>query len=145
MQEDMFRIVASVLNLGNTGFSESEGKARIIKEEGVEAVSKVNASSIPINQFTHGLHLQLLGCDLQQLKKALTHRTIEASLDVVTSPLNRELAIYARDALAKAIYDRLFTWIVERLNNSLETKDEKKTTVIGILDIYGFEIFQKNR
>lgn len=41
MQRDMFNIVASVLNLGNTGFSESEGKAQIIKSEGVEAVSKV--------------------------------------------------------------------------------------------------------
>lgn len=79
------------------------------------------------------------------MKNALTHRTIEASLDVVTSPLNREMAIYARDALAKAIYDRLFTWIVVQLNTSLKAKDTKKITVMGILDIYGFEIFEKNR
>lgn len=89
--------------------------------------------------------MQLLGCDLEELKNALTHRTIEASLDVVTSPLNREMAIYARDALAKAIYDRLFTWIVEQLNTSLKSKDPNKITVMGILDIYGFEIFEKNR
>lgn len=87
----------------------------------------------------------MLGCDLDELKNALTHRTIEASLDVVTSPLNREMAIYARDALAKAIYDRLFTWIVAQLNTSLKAKDTKKITVMGILDIYGFEIFEKNR
>lgn len=42
MQKDVFNIVASVLNLGNTGFSEVEGKAKIIKSEGVEAASKVN-------------------------------------------------------------------------------------------------------
>lgn len=82
---------------------------------------------------------------MDELKNALTHRTIEASLDVVTSPLNREMAIYARDALAKAIYDRLFTWIVEQLNTSLKAKDTSKITVMGILDIYGFEIFEKNR
>lgn len=54
MQRDLFTIVASVLNLGNTGFSEVEGKASIIKSEGVEATSKVtitfssskNASSV---------------------------------------------------------------------------------------------------
>lgn len=46
MQNDMFCIVASVLNLGNTGFSEVEGKAQIIKSEGVEAVSKVSVSRI---------------------------------------------------------------------------------------------------
>lgn len=40
-QTDMFNIIASVLNLGNTGFSETEGKAHITKTEGVEAVSKV--------------------------------------------------------------------------------------------------------
>lgn len=42
MQKDVFNIVASVLNLGNTGFSEVEGKAKIIKSEGVEAASKVS-------------------------------------------------------------------------------------------------------
>lgn len=42
MQRDVFNIVASVLNLGNTGFSEVDGKAKIIKSEGVEATSKVS-------------------------------------------------------------------------------------------------------
>lgn len=44
MQRDLFNIVASVLNLGNTGFSEVEGKAKIIKSEGVEATSAVSNS-----------------------------------------------------------------------------------------------------
>jgi myosin I len=80
------------------------------------------------------------------LTKALLNKTIIARGDVVTTPLNRELAIYARDALAKAIYDRLFTWLVERLNRSLKPIEEvSKTKVMGILDIYGFEIFGKNR
>lgn len=42
MQKNLFNIVASVLNLGNTGFSEVEGMAKIIKSEGVEATSKVS-------------------------------------------------------------------------------------------------------
>ena len=89
---------------------------------------------------------QLLGCDVHHLADAFTHRTIDAHGDVVVSPLNRELAIYARDALAKAVYDRLFTWLVTRLNKSLQPRnDPRRTSVMGILDIYGFEIFQKNR
>lgn len=83
---------------------------------------------------------------MKQLAQAFTHRTINAQGDVVISPLNREFAIYARDALAKAVYDRLFTWLVTRLNKSLQSiNDRRRKVVIGILDIYGFEIFQKNR
>nr|CAD7442721.1 unnamed protein product [Timema bartmani] len=113
-QENLFAIVASVLHMGNVGFIEDEGKS------------------------------ELLGCDYRQLSEAFTHRTIEAHGDVVTTPLNRELAIYARDALAKAVYDRLFTWLVRRLNDSLKPQTARKNAVMGILDIYGFEIFERN-
>lgn len=89
---------------------------------------------------------QLLGCNEFKLKAALTNRTIDAHGDVVTSPLSRDMAIYARDALAKAVYDRLFTWLVTRINASLHSGkiSNNKHNVMGILDIYGFEIFGKN-
>ncbi|XP_020296336.1 myosin-IB isoform X2 [Pseudomyrmex gracilis] len=126
-QDDLFAIVASVLHMGNVGFSEEDGVATILKPASVDAVAK------------------LLGCNVQRLAKAFTHRTIDAHGDVVVSPLNRELAIYARDALAKAVYDRLFTWLVTRLNKSLQPQiNPHRKMVMGILDIYGFEIFQKN-
>ncbi len=49
----------------------------------------------------------------------------------------------ARDALGKAIYSRLFTWLVQRINECIEVKNKKtKRRTIGVLDIYGFEIFQ---
>lgn len=86
----------------------------------------------------------MLECDIEQLKHALTNRTIEARQDVCVTPLNREMAVYARDALSKAIYDRLFTWLVLRLNSSLKSEDTRKNNVMGILDIYGFEVFGKN-
>lgn len=89
--------------------------------------------------------MQLLDCKVSKLDRAFTHRTIDAKGDVVTSPLSRDMAIYARDALAKAVYDRLFTWLVMRLNTSLQPKEDQKKEVIGILDIYGFEVFERNR
>ncbi|KYN41072.1 Myosin-IB [Trachymyrmex septentrionalis] len=126
-QNDLFAIVASVLHMGNVGFSEEDGVATILKPGSVDAIA------------------MLLGCDVKRLAKAFTHRTIDAHGDVVVSPLNRELAIYARDALAKAVYDRLFTWLVTRLNKSLQPQiNPRRKMVMGILDIYGFEIFQKN-
>ena len=51
------------------------------------------------------------------------------------------------DLFLQAVYERLFSWIVGRINSQLEVKVPKtsKSTVIGVLDIYGFEIFDNNR
>ena len=77
--------------------------------------------------------------------KALLNRTIDARGDVVVSPMGRDEAVKARDALSKSVYERMFTWLVQRLNKSLQSADEvKRKVVLGILDIYGFEIFEKN-
>uniref|UniRef100_A0A8B9F8P9 Myosin IA n=1 Tax=Amazona collaria TaxID=241587 RepID=A0A8B9F8P9_9PSIT len=51
---------------------------------------------------------------------------------------------YGRDALAKNIYSRLFDWLVTRINTSIQVKPGKQRKVMGVLDIYGFEIFQDN-
>ena len=58
-------------------------------------------------------------------------------------PLNPTQAVAVRDALAKAVYNNLFEWIVARVNVSMATRSAVANT-IGILDIYGFEIFEKN-
>ena len=48
----------------------------------------------------------------------------------------------------QALYDRLFTWIVAQVNSAIDpsTTDAyvPNSTVMGVLDIYGFEIFGKN-
>ena len=55
-------------------------------------------------------------------------------------PLNPAQASSVRDALAKAIYTNLFDWIVERVNISMKAR-AATAHIIGVLDIYGFEIF----
>lgn len=48
----------------------------------------------------------------------------------------------------QAVYDRLFSWVVQKINESItveQTSRYNKGTVIGVLDIYGFEIFGTNR
>ncbi|XP_015914196.2 unconventional myosin-Ic isoform X3 [Parasteatoda tepidariorum] len=125
-QEAVFAIVASVLHLGNVGFVEEEGHAILVHEKPIQYISK------------------LLGCSPFYLMNALVNKTIEAKQELMSSPLNRDQAIYARDALAKALYERLFTWLVSKLNYSLQPASKKKKTLMGLLDIYGFEIFQKN-
>ena len=66
--------------------------------------------------------------------------------EVVKRLLDKQKAAAARDALAKAIYDRIFRWIVNRINRLLaptieDVVDEEE---IGILDIFGFECFERN-
>lgn len=119
-------ILASILHLGNVEFIDENDKAKCTN---LDVVSKI---------------AKLLGCDEKLLTSALTHRTIDAQGDVVTSAMNVDLSIYARNALAKAIYDRLFTWLVKTINKSLHIQSNERYSVLGILDIYGFEIFGKN-
>uniref|UniRef100_A0A8U7N626 Myosin IH n=1 Tax=Corvus moneduloides TaxID=1196302 RepID=A0A8U7N626_CORMO len=125
--EHLFGIVASVLHLGNIQFEEdSNGHAIIRDGTQIKWISK------------------LLGAHLSILQEALTHRKIEARSEEVLSPLNVDLAFYARDAVAKAIYGRTFTWLVNKINGSLANKDSTQKTVIGLLDIYGFEVLDTN-
>ncbi|XP_064209608.1 unconventional myosin-Ih [Anguilla rostrata] len=125
--QPLFEIIASVLHLGNVHFSpDARGYATLPSNVELRWVSK------------------LLGVHVQVLLEALTYRKIEAKTDEVLSPFTIDHAIYARDALAKAIYGRTFTWLVNKINESLANQDSTKKTVIGLLDIYGFEVFYVN-
>uniref|UniRef100_A0A8C1MU88 Unconventional myosin-Ic-like n=1 Tax=Cyprinus carpio TaxID=7962 RepID=A0A8C1MU88_CYPCA len=85
---------------------------------------------------------QLLGVDGSVLKEALTHKKIVAKGEEVISQYPSALS--ARDSLAKAIYGRAFTWLVQKLNQSLVYYSSKCSSIIGLLDVYGFEVFQHN-
>ncbi|XP_046900302.1 unconventional myosin-Ih [Hypomesus transpacificus] len=125
--ENLFGIIASVLHLGNVKFeADHKGYAVLNNSPEIHWLSK------------------LLGIPAQVLQKGLTHRKIEAKTEEVLSPFTVEHAVYARDALAKAIYGRTFTWLVNKINESLANKDSSRKTVIGLLDIYGFEVFHVN-
>ncbi|XP_068190272.1 unconventional myosin-Ih isoform X1 [Antennarius striatus] len=125
--EQLLGIVASVLHLGNIKFEADARGYACLRE----------------NQEMHWLS-KLLGIPTQVLQQGLTHRKIEAKAEEVLSPFSVDHAVYARDALAKAIYGRTFNWLVNKINESLANKDPSRKTVIGLLDIYGFEVFNVN-
>ena len=130
-QDDIFRMLATILWLGNVSFVEDDnGNAAISDQSVVDFVA------------------YLLEVDSAHVNKALTLRVVETSRgsrrgSVYEVPLNRTQATAVRDALSKAIYFNLFDWIVERVNASLKARGSIANSV-GILDIYGFEIFEKN-
>ncbi|XP_077961187.1 unconventional myosin-Ic [Gasterosteus aculeatus] len=130
--QKLLSIIAGVLHLGNTQFGEGEEGETCITTE------------------THATNVAtLLGVDVSALREALTHKKLTAKGEEMITPLNFEQAMSARDALAKAVYGRTFTWLVEKINQSVALKEEiyhsgKGCSVIGLLDIYGFEVLQHN-
>ncbi|XP_077570341.1 unconventional myosin-Ih-like [Stigmatopora nigra] len=124
----LFGIVASVLHLGNVKF-----------EPDIKGHATLNNKNAELRWVSN-----LLAVDAHSLQEGLTYRKIEAKTDQVLSPFSLDHAIYVRDALAKAIYGHTFTWLVNRINESMENTDPSRKTVIGLLDIYGFEVFNIN-
>lgn len=130
-KKDLCAVVAFILHLGNVTFDDEEGNAVISSDEMLNIIDT------------------LIGCGVDNIQKALTYRSITAENKKVSSPLSCEQAAYARDALAKAVYNRLFMWIVKHVNASLSRTNiapssSDHITVLGLLDIYGFEVFQTN-
>ncbi|XP_069684992.1 unconventional myosin-XV isoform X2 [Periplaneta americana] len=129
-QDTIFRILASVLHLGNVYFHRKQLKHG---QEGVEI-----GSDAEIRWTGHLLHLSPDG-----IKRALTTKTTEARNERVVTPLSIDQALDARDAFAKALYNALFSWLVSRINQ-IVYKGTKRTAAISILDIFGFEDFKEN-
>ena len=86
----------------------------------------------------------LLEVSSDDMESVLCSRTIEAGRQKHIVPNSKERAEYARDAMAKCIYGRMFEWIVRRINAAITSKITKSTSFIGILDIFGFEVFVTN-
>ncbi|XP_065890245.1 unconventional myosin-Ic-like [Dysidea avara] len=126
--QGLWEIVGGVMHLGNLDYVRGD------TDESSQLKDTDQASVLA----------KLLQCSAETLEKSLTHRTIEARGEKLLTPLSVEQALYARDALAKATYERMFQWLVRRLNSSLENKTKVRKNVMGLLDIYGFEIFVVN-
>ncbi|XP_022240517.1 unconventional myosin-Ib-like isoform X3 [Limulus polyphemus] len=126
-----FQIVSSVLKFGNLQFIP---RANMDGTEGCSLMNEYELYDI----------CELLKADFRAIQAALTLRTLEARHDVVVTDLSASEATYARDALCKALYSRLFTWLVNRINENIRAKRIGKRKSLGVLDIYGFEVFEHN-
>lgn len=129
MQQQMMRILTAVLLMGNVSFKigSTEGSSEV-EDHSVEVVSKVNA---------------LLGLDLASFEFALTMKRVQMGRgSVVSIKLTPDQALDSKDTLAKALYSNMFDWIIYMVNQSLKTHGSAHS--IGILDIFGFEVFEVN-
>ncbi|XP_056283445.1 myosin VIa isoform X3 [Pseudoliparis swirei] len=131
---DLFRVVAGVLHLGNIDFEEagSTSGGCTIRKQSSEAVEH---------------SAELLGLEEEDLRVSLTSKVMlttagGAKGTVIKVPLKVEQANNARDALAKAVYSRLFDHVVKRVNQCFPF--QASANFIGVLDIAGFEYFEHN-
>ena len=128
---NIFKIVAAVLLIGNIKF-----------------IKKVKKCDIE-NLYTVKNICELLQCEEEVLIKAVTLKVNVINGESIESPLTLENCITSRDSLAKEIYNRLFLWIVKKMNSRLSPdldieNENENIKYIGLLDIYGFECFDSN-
>ncbi|KAM5287800.1 unconventional myosin-Ia [Ctenodactylus gundi] len=147
-----FRAVQSAMTV--IGFSKEEIQqvlevtSLVLKLGNVELTDEFQANGIPASGIRDGRGVQeigaIVGLSSEVLEKALCSRTMETAKEKVVTVLSVVQAQYARDALAKNIYSRLFNWLVNRINESIKVGIGEKKKVMGVLDIYGFEILEDN-
>lgn len=132
-QDAIWRMLSTVLQLGNLkidqeNFVEGSKPCLIIKDD---HWSKI---------------ITLLNINESSLEEALTNKELKIGNNVTKSPLTPAKVQNSIDSLAKEMYNRIFNWIVKKLNKSLLPSNPKDPnfSTIGVLDIFGFEIFEKN-
>uniref|UniRef100_A0A8C5XMC6 Myosin heavy chain 14 n=1 Tax=Microcebus murinus TaxID=30608 RepID=A0A8C5XMC6_MICMU len=124
----MLRTVSAVLQFGNV----------VLKSE-----RNTDQATMPDNTAAQKL-CRLLGLGVTDFSRALLTPRIKVGRDYVQKAQTKEQADFALEALAKATYERLFRWLVLRLNRALDRSPRQGASFLGILDIAGFEIFQLN-
>jgi myosin-6 len=134
-RNNLLRLTAAILHLGNTTFDELTKDAKEMS-----MVSKSSARSF--SYACELLHLEEL-----DLQRALVSRVMATAKGgaigtIINIPLKKDQAASARDALAKALYIRMFNWIVTRVNKCFPF--QSSSYYIGVLDIAGFEYFKDN-
>ncbi|XP_074104363.1 myosin heavy chain 95F-like [Cotesia typhae] len=125
-QNEIYSTVAAVLHLGNIAFKETSDGCEILDS------SKKSVT----------MSAKFLGVNREELEETITINKKQSYIEVIKSPLRPDQAENARNALAKAVYIKLFDYIVSCINKSIPF--ESYSYYIGVLDIAGFESFEVN-
>uniref|UniRef100_A0A4W6EWR8 Myosin-9 n=1 Tax=Lates calcarifer TaxID=8187 RepID=A0A4W6EWR8_LATCA len=126
-QIGMLKVVASVLQLGNMSFKKER---------------HTDQASMPDNTAAQKV-CHLMGMNVTDFTRAILSPRIKVGRDYVQKAQTQEQAEFAVEALAKATYERMFRWLVMRINKALDKTKRQGASFIGILDIAGFEIFEQ--
>jgi myosin heavy subunit len=129
--DSMFKIISGILLLGNIDFEPTPNNPDIFQ---VAAESMETARQCS----------ELVGLDLDVFLFALREKRVQMGKgSIVTMKFNLNQATDNRDTLSKSLYSNMFDWTIQRVNSTLKTEGESQFS-IGILDIFGFEVFEIN-
>ncbi|XP_071519991.1 uncharacterized protein zip isoform X2 [Panulirus ornatus] len=126
--QSIFRTVSAVLMFGNMQFKQERNS---------------DQATLPDNTVAQQV-AHLLGLNVTDMVRGFLKPRIKVGRETVTKAQNKEQCEFAVEAIGKALYERLFKWIVMRINRSLDRTKRQGASFIGILDIAGFEIFAMN-
>ncbi|KAK7884737.1 hypothetical protein WMY93_027860 [Mugilogobius chulae] len=122
-----YKIVGAIMHFGNMKFKKKQREEQA-EADGTESVDKA---------------AYLMGISSADLLKGLLNPRVKVGNEYIVRGQTVEQVYFAVAALAKATYDRMFKWLVSRINSSLYTALPRQY-FIGVLDIAGFEIFEFN-
>ncbi|XP_012936861.1 myosin-10 isoform X4 [Aplysia californica] len=122
----VLRTVSAVLLFGNMQFKQERNS---------------DQATLPDNTVAQKA-CHLLGVPVTALTQAFLKPKIKVGRDFVTKAQTKAQVEFAVEAISKALYERLFKWVVMRINKSLDRTKRQGASFIGILDIAGFEIFK---
>ncbi|XP_056264528.1 myosin-11-like isoform X2 [Pseudoliparis swirei] len=125
---DMMKVCSTVMQLGNIEFKKERNQEQATMPDNTAAQKVCHLQGINVTDFTRAI---------------LTPR-IKVGREVVQKAQTKEQADFAIEALAKAVFERLFRWILGRVNKALDKAKRQGASFLGILDIAGFEIFENN-
>jgi myosin heavy subunit len=123
-QRGVRALLAAILHIGQVDFTQAGDQCQM---EGRASLQTAAA---------------LLECSVEGLATTLQQRTIKVMSESIRSALGAAQAKDVRDSLCKMLFDYLFTWLIKRINRALNPSQRAHDKFIGVLDIFGFEIFE---
>ncbi|KAL8563942.1 hypothetical protein ACOMHN_059372 [Nucella lapillus] len=133
--KSVYQVLVAILHLGNVDFVETDN------HHGGESCTVANTHILKIVS-------EMLGLDVKDLQDCLISTGMVAKGEVIVRANSVQEAVNARDAMSKALYGRLFSWIVNHISALLKPSragiKEDERLVTGLLDIFGFENFKTN-
>ncbi|EPY53940.1 myosin-51 [Schizosaccharomyces cryophilus OY26] len=128
-QEEVYKLLAALLHLGNVTIVASRNEATIKSDDKYLCYAS-----------------QLLGINPSALAKLLSKKLLKTRSETIVTSASYEHVLSTRDSVAKYLYSTLFSWVVHMINASLDHSKVKRSASkhIGVVDIYGFEHFERN-